>query len=137
PSGKTLIEEARANYTRLELDRKWIRQAGSGVQVILWRGDRINDTLLLMMLARGFKGMNEGLYISLEGTTVGSTEQVLREIADSEEIEPESLAGSVQNKIREKWDAILPKGLLEASFASSYLDVPGVSKALAEHFEGE
>jgi ATP-dependent Lhr-like helicase len=136
PVGQSLIREARANYARLELDTEWIRQVGNHVQVLPWRGDRISDTLLLMMMARGFKGMNEGLYLSFEGATMGDIERAMREISGVEMMEPESLARSVQNKIREKWDAMLPEALLEASFASSYLDVPGVGKTLVESFRG-
>jgi ATP-dependent Lhr-like helicase len=133
-TGRALIEEARANYARLGLDKERIRQVGSHVEILLWRGDRTNDTLLLMLQARGFKGMNEGLYLRVEGATKDGINQTLREIVSSEEITPEVVAGAVQNKIREKWDLLLPAGLLDASFASSYVDVPGVGKALAELF---
>jgi len=68
----------------------------------------------------------------LEGVTLAGIDQVLRDIANSVEVSPETLAGAVQNKVREKWDPLLPEGMLEASFASSYIDVPGVSRVLAE-----
>jgi ATP-dependent Lhr-like helicase len=126
---------ARANYRRLGLDRDWIRQVGNHVEILLWRCDRISGTLLLMLQARSFKGLNEGLCLSLAGTTIASIDQALREIAGSEGIEPEDLARSVEKKIREKWDALLPPELLNASFASSYIDISGVGRALAECIE--
>jgi hypothetical protein len=41
----------------------------------------------------------------------------------------------VLNKIREKWDYLLPEELLNASFASANLDTTGVQKALDKHLE--
>jgi hypothetical protein len=36
----------------------------------------------------------------------------------------------VENKIREKWDGLLPEDLLNASFASANLDVQGAKNAM-------
>jgi hypothetical protein len=41
----------------------------------------------------------------------------------------------VLNKIREKWDFLLPEELLNASFASANLDTAGVQEALEKHLE--
>jgi hypothetical protein len=38
----------------------------------------------------------------------------------------------VKNTMREKWDYLLPAELLNASFASSYLDVSGMRTAVRE-----
>jgi ATP-dependent helicase Lhr and Lhr-like helicase len=136
-SGHSLLREARENYVRLGLDRQWIRQVGSQTQILLWRGDRIHDTLLLHLTAQGFRGLNEGLCVSLDGTTQDRVWEALQKIAAADPIEPEALAHSVKNKFREKWDHLLPEALLDASFASSYLDLPGVRKVLEEAMEGE
>ena len=74
--------------------------------------------------------MNEGLCVSLAGTTPDQVREALEKIATAAPIEPEALARSVQNKFREKWDHLLPEDLLDASFASSYLDLPGVRKVV-------
>jgi ATP-dependent Lhr-like helicase len=136
-SGLNLLREARENYARLGLDRQWIRQVGNQTQILLWKGDRINDTLLLLLLAQGFRGLNEGLCVSLDGTTPDQVREALQKIAAADPIEPEALARSVKNKFREKWDHLLPEDLLDASFASSYLDLPGVRKVLEMAMEGE
>jgi hypothetical protein len=41
----------------------------------------------------------------------------------------------VLNKVREKWDHLLPEDLLNASFASANLDTIGVQEALKRHLE--
>jgi hypothetical protein len=58
--------------------------------------------------------------------------EVLREEGT---IAPLALASTVLNKIREKWDYLLPEELLNASFASANLDTTGVQKALDKHLE--
>ena len=134
PVGQTLLKEARDSYTRLGLESQWLRQSGNHTQVILWKGDLVNDTLLLMMIARGFRGMNEGVCLSFEGTSVADIEQALRDIAAAEPVESCTLARTVQNKVREKWDMMLPESLLEKNFASTYINSFGLAKVLSDKF---
>ena len=129
-TAQLLLQEARANYVRLNLDHEWIIQAGAETQVFLWSGDPVNDTLLFMLQARGLFGISEGICISLRNTTVDSVRRELKSICEQEPIDPMVLAAEVKNPIREKWDHLLPPDLLSASFASSYLDVEGVRAAL-------
>jgi ATP-dependent Lhr-like helicase len=119
------LEEARDYYKRLGCEESWIRQSGNQTQLLLWKGDRIQDTLLLMLQAKGFKGINEGLCISLTNTTVGDVITGMEEILRGQQVDALSLASAVQMKVRHKWDALLPDDLLTASFASENLDVGG------------
>jgi ATP-dependent helicase Lhr and Lhr-like helicase len=125
-----LLEEARANYRRFDLDHEWIIQSGAETQIFLWRGDSVNDTLLFMLHARGLSGIHEGVCISLRNTTVESIRRELSLISDEAPVDPIRLAAEVKNPIREKWDHLLPPELLNANFASSYLNVYGVMAAL-------
>jgi hypothetical protein len=52
-------------------------------------------------------------------------------VSGQETIDPVYLASTVENRFREKWDQLLPPDFLDASFASSYIDVQGVRDALA------
>jgi ATP-dependent Lhr-like helicase len=131
-SGQDLLKEARENYHRLGLDRHWLLQMGNEVHVLLWRGDRTNDTLLLMLTARGMNGMSEGLSVSIKDTTVSQLREVLATISNEPPVTTTRLAATVQNKVREKWDHLLPEELLDASFSSSSLDVAGVHHALKD-----
>jgi ATP-dependent Lhr-like helicase len=130
-TGQILLQQARENYARLELDREWILQSGGETQIFLWKGDSVHDTLLLMLLDRGHRGMNEGICISLKDTTVHLVREALAAVSGQETIDPVHLASAVENKFPEKWDCLLPPDLLDASFASSYIDVRGVRDALA------
>jgi ATP-dependent Lhr-like helicase len=129
-TGQQLLREARENYTRLDLEHNRILASGSQTQIFLWRGDRVNDTLALMLLDHGLKGVNEGLYVSVTDSNVGRVRKVLNELRGEKAGTPDSLAKKVKNKLREKWDLLLPPELLNASFASTYIDVDGAKEAL-------
>jgi ATP-dependent Lhr-like helicase len=129
-TGQALLQEARENYARRDLDHNWILNTGTNSQIILWAGDRVNDTLALMLLERGFEAVNEGLCVTVREPEVSRVRDVLGQIKSSE-ADPVAIASAVQNKCREKWDYLLPAGLLDASFASSSLDVPGMKDSLS------
>ncbi len=131
-TAQQLLQDTRLNYSRLDLDNNWILQSGAETLVFLWRGDCVHDTLLFMLLGRGFIGINEGICLSLRDTTVESVRRELSLIYEHEPIEGSLLALEVKNTMREKWDHLLPPDLLNASFASSYLDVSGVHLALKQ-----
>lgn len=135
-AGQAMLQEARANYRRLDLDQIWLRRSGSQIQLMLWKGDRIQDTLVLMLTARGFKGLNEDVCISLTSTDIDAVHDALLDLVSSQHMSPLELASTVKNLSREKWDLLLPEEVLQASFASSYLDVDGAYRVLEALFPG-
>jgi ATP-dependent Lhr-like helicase len=129
-----LLQEARDNYKRLCCDESWIRQAGNQTELFLWKGDRIQYTLLLMLESKGFKCTNEGLYISLTNTTIGDVVTSLEEILHSQPPDTMKLAARVKRIAHHKWDPLLPDDLYYASFASENLDVSGTLAAIRSVF---
>jgi hypothetical protein len=120
------------------LDHKWILQNGGEVQILLWCGDVVKDTLALMLQQRGKRSAYEGgLSIPVKGAPAEAVRELLKELADGPAISPLELASSVQNKIGEKWDGLLPVELLDASFASAKLDVEGARNTLRARFNEE
>jgi len=135
PTASRLLDEARANYARLGLNHTWLLQMGADVEIILWKGDAVNDTLLLMLLARGLRSMNDGVAVCVKDTSVDRVREVLEVLREEGTIAPLALASTVLNKIREKWDYLLPEELLNANFASANLDTTGVQEALDKQLE--
>jgi ATP-dependent Lhr-like helicase len=130
-----LLTGARENYVRMNLDHEWILQSAGDVCILLWSGDAINDTLALMLQARGRRVAHEGgLSIPVKEVSAQSVQELLKEFAGSPLVSPLELASTVQNKIVEKWDSLLPVELLDASFASAKLDVEGVWNLLRSRF---
>jgi ATP-dependent helicase Lhr and Lhr-like helicase len=129
-AAQELLGEARDTYRRLGLEDCWIRQAGSQVQLLLWQGDRIQDTLLLMLHTSGLSGMNEGVCLTLSNTTVAKVSAALHEIVAAGPVDAVKLAATVKNKARQKWDFLLPSELLDEGFAADSLDVDGALEAI-------
>ena len=136
-TGQSLLQEARATYLRLNLENNWLLQDGKETRIVLWRGDRVHDTLVLMMQSLGFKGTNDGVSIGIADSTVERVKNSLASLAAQKSINPIGLAASVKNKEREKWDGLLPDDLLNLNFAASCLDVDGALDALRTHFTGQ
>jgi len=121
----TQLAEARANYHRLALDKQTVIQSGDGVQVLTWMGDWVNDTLTLMLNAKGFCATNNGIVLHVLDTDVDHVLNAFHEIAHEPQPRSEVLAAKVENKFRGKWDQLLPEALLNKNYASSEIDVPG------------
>ena len=129
---RKFLQEARDNYRRFDLNNSWIRQAGNQTQLLLWKGDRVQDTLLLLLQSKGFSGLNEGIYISLFGTSTRDVTAAFNQLSLEPSIDAVELAATVPAKVRQKWDPLLPDDLLEASFASENLDVAGALAAVRD-----
>jgi ATP-dependent Lhr-like helicase len=130
PYAKEMLREMRENYRALELDDRWLLGVNGDVHIVLWRGGRINNTLLPLLEAQGYRGMNEGISLCLKGAEIHQGQSAIESIAYRDQIDPAPLAARVENKIREKWDRALPDDLLNSSFASKNLDVPGLQETL-------
>lgn len=127
-----LLKQARKSYQRLNLDDTCIRQTGDRTQLLTWKGDVINDTILLLLQASGFSGWNEGVCITLANTTVGKVATALAELLSGPSLAAMEVAAAVRTKVRQKWDHLLPDELLNAGFAAEHLDLDGAMGALKE-----
>jgi hypothetical protein len=79
--------------------------------------------------------MNDGVAICVKDASVGNVREVLEAFRAEGAVDPVALASTVLNKVREKWDYLLPADLLNASFASANLDTAGVQEALDKQLE--
>jgi ATP-dependent Lhr-like helicase len=123
------LSEARSAYQRLGLHQDAIVQLGDQVQLFTWQGDWVNDTLAVMLMARGLRATSEGLSVNVLQANANRVCQALCEIGNEPPPNGEALAAVVQNKLRGKWDGLLPDGLLCKNYASSELDVGGAVAA--------
>jgi ATP-dependent Lhr-like helicase len=124
-----LLREARSHYRDLDLDTTSLRQAGGDVHLFLWKGDRIQDTIALLLQSQGIPAISHGLYLEARDTDIHRLRQTIERLGCAQ-FEATDLAAVVENKIREKWDGLLPNDVLDASFASENLDVTGAQTAM-------
>ncbi len=124
-----LLVEARKTYTRLNLDHSVLVPQGNEVAIFLWRGDWVQDTMVLLFRTLGVKAENHGCFVSAHGISVADLMRACLELTANPPDEYR-LMQSVLNKEQEKWDFLLPDALLTRSYASLNLDINGAIQAL-------
>jgi Lhr-like helicases len=127
-----LLKEARFNYHQLGLDSSPTLQLGKEVLLFTWKGDNVQDTLVLMFKERGFRATNEGLYISVEADSVETIHDLLLDLSEGALPAEDRLAQFVENKQQEKWDWLLSESLLCRNYASLYLKVHQAKEVATE-----
>ena len=126
-----LLGEARLHFTQNGLDSRRIIPAGSDTLLFTWMGDRVNDTIKLMLAGVGYTTETEGpcLRVSASESKVSSA---LEFIASSPPPDPLLLAAKARNKQTEKYDRLLDEGLLNAEYASRKLNVPAAHSVVQQ-----
>jgi ATP-dependent helicase Lhr and Lhr-like helicase len=121
-TARGLLREGRRNFVELGLEHRGIVPSSGETLLFTWRGDRANDTLALWLRYLGVIAQNAGPSVrafASEQEVLGA----LRRIASDPVPAPEMLAGRVQNKSSEKYDALLDEELMNAEYASRKLDL--------------
>lgn len=126
-----LLKEARKVYRRMRLDSVRLVNTSESLCLFAWKGDWVQDTLVLMLKTKGISAYNAGLFIEMRGLT---SEELNEAVADLLENPPSSelLVEGVLEKHKEKWDSLLPANLLHKNYASHHLDLDGALAFLAD-----
>ncbi|MBP1763150.1 MAG: putative helicase [Firmicutes bacterium] len=127
-----LLREARTQYHQLALGNSPFVKMGNDVLLFAWKGDDVQDTISLMLTARGLITTNEGLYISVQANSLEQVYDHLLDIYEERILSEEKLVEFVKNKQQEKWDWLLSEELLNKNYASLNIDVPGAVQAIEE-----
>jgi ATP-dependent Lhr-like helicase len=122
---QTLLSEARSYYQRAGLATDQVLERGAEVCLLTWRGDWVNDALVLLLARSGLHSCNEGMLVTITGTSKSRVLDALEEIAGAENASPDYLLADAKNILREKWDWVMPDSMARRSFASLCLDIAG------------
>ena len=121
---RTLLAEGRSMFARLELHERDVVGWGRETMIFPWRGDRILDTLCVVLHHSGIDADREGVAI-VANAGEDAVQHTLERLAASAPPDPLDLAATVPDKSEEKWDDILSPRLLDKAYASRALDVGG------------
>jgi ATP-dependent Lhr-like helicase len=134
PGAKKMLEEGRSAFARHGLEHKPLYELGRDTLVFPWSGDKETSTLRLMLAARGVPCDQES-GVLLAAASMAGVMAALEKLVAGPPVDEVALASQVMNKRREKHDWALTDHLLNATFASARLDVPG-AMALAREIIG-
>ncbi|HWK81657.1 MAG TPA: DEAD/DEAH box helicase [Thermomicrobiales bacterium] len=131
-NAKQLLAEGRAAYRHLRLKEEPVYSWGGDSFIFPWRGDRVMNTLMMVLAQRAVNVGMEGVAIVCRDASPEHIRRLLREMAGSAMPDAEELAAGVTVKEKEKFDQFLSDDLLTAGYAARDLDVPGAWAALRD-----
>lgn len=110
------------------------RLFGWGTETVLfpWRGDRIMNTLAVVLASRGLAVAQDGLAITVGNCSPATLRELIQELAVAPPPDPLALATTIRAKVHDKYDRHLSDDLLDVAYAARALDVPGAWATLAE-----
>jgi ATP-dependent Lhr-like helicase len=134
-AGTQLLTEAQNSYRRLELERFRLLPMGRNVHVLTWLGDAVNDTLATWLTSLNMSAANEGLSVVVFNQTRERVFEALTDMHEAPNFTPQHLAQFAENLIVEKWDGLLPEGLLRKAYGWRKFDIDGARTVCAEILE--
>lgn len=125
------LSAARRQFVELGLNTRIAVQAGSGVNLFLWQGDRFQNALAALLRHRGVPAVNLGMYLLIERTPLPIVADVLRVIATAPAPDPAELSTRKELQRTEKWDWALSDRLFFANYAANRYDLNDAIAACA------
>ncbi|MDR1425997.1 MAG: DEAD/DEAH box helicase [Rickettsiales bacterium] len=128
-NAKRILARAREYAVDRGLSTKSIISNGNSHIFLLWKGDRINNTIVLILNDMGIEAINNGCYIEAGA----SQEELLRALDAIKSMSSGAFYGiisKIQNLNIEKWDYILPQDVKIRSYADTYLDLSGAKDTI-------
>ncbi len=107
---------------------------GWGADTLLfpWRGDRIMNTLAVVLAANGLASERHGIALLTTGAQPADLYRQLSALAAEPAPDAITLADTVSGKEHDKHDQYLSDNLLNHAYASRALDLPGTWESLGE-----
>jgi len=131
-TARTLLSEGREAFRRFGHARQSIFGWGNETLLFPWRGDRIMNTLLVTLANQGLQVGQDGVCLTVKGTTPMGLWTLVQELAAAPQPDPLALAETVRAKARDKYDRYLGEELLNLAYAVRSLDVPGAWTTLTD-----
>lgn len=132
---RQLLDEARAAFFDMGLDRTALLESGGDCTLFPWVGSIKLETFALALMDRGFDASATGHIIEMTNCGLADVAEVIREMAEASPPTGDKLARHAAKLYREKYDHFLPDDLLQAAMAVERLDaasIPGVARRILE-----
>jgi ATP-dependent Lhr-like helicase len=133
--GRSLLEEGRKHFRDMRLNDRSVIGHGPHTLLFVWKGDRIQNTLLIQLRTAGFDIMRDGLVLTISRKAQAEVIDALKALAERGPADPLSLAATVANKAAEKHHRFLSEDLLNVDYASRCLDCEGGWAAIRQLVE--
>lgn len=126
---RALLEQGREAFRRNGLDEQSIIEVGEVSMLFPWRGDRVLDTLMLMLRHSGLTVEPVGIALAVHaGSALIS--HTLKAQLEQPQPDPLALARHAANARVDKYDGFLTEEQVQQDYASRRLDVAGAMEAI-------
>jgi ATP-dependent Lhr-like helicase len=130
-----LVDEGIECFHTLGLDEKNIIQQGSIIHVVPWVGDRVANTIAVLLCREGLLAENYGGIIDIRNCSPENFRNAVVSILRKPLPTPAELAENIEDTIVEKHDSLLPKELRELNYGTRFFDVVGAFRWLKNEVE--
>lgn len=131
-NAKKLFKESCHVFKALKLATERLIQFGNTVYLLPWKGDKIVNTLSVLLLREKLLvNVNAGI-ITIADTSIEQVKAILQQLAQAQLAEAWILAEIVPERKLEKYDSYLPENLQLMSYASQAFDIPATQEWLQQ-----
>lgn len=116
--GNQLFHEGADLFKKANLEAQPVYQSGKHCYIFSWLGDKVVNTLTVLLIRSGFLCSNFNGVIEVQNSNSNDIKSCLIELANNELPDETELAGtlSIQQRIVEKYDEYLPEDLLTEGY---------------------
>ncbi len=122
-NAKELFIEGLKHFRDLNLNKNTILSKGENVIILPWQGDKVINTLTMMLISSGFKASSYSGIIEVSKTHIKEVKNLLIKFKCEKLFTNSKLAELVPNKMTEKYDYLLPGTLLTDGYGAKSFDV--------------
>jgi ATP-dependent Lhr-like helicase len=130
-TARDLLAEGRAYFKRYQLGTQSLVERGRETLLLCWRGDRILDTIQVILQQRGVRIQRDGFALTAQGIGRADLLATMRDVVAAGVPDATTLAATVKNRRAEKYDRHLTYELMALEYAGRHLDVHGARETLA------
>jgi ATP-dependent Lhr-like helicase len=131
-AARTMLAEGRAAFVDSGHETSSVFPSGPDAVFFPWRGDRVMNTLAVVLAGQGYRVGQDGLTITVGDCAPDELWRLMRTLAAGPPPDPVWLAATVRAKVHEKYDRYLGAELLDVAYAARALDVAGAWACLAD-----
>ena len=128
-TARDLLSEGREWFHRFELGQHTLWESEHDTLIFPWVGDRVMNTLLVQLHARGVSIEKHGAVLTVMDISRTDLLRHIKALVKAGPADPARLARHVVNKRQQKHHDVLTPGLLCADYAASFLDTAGALAA--------
>ena len=131
-NAEKLLKEGRESFREAGLQSKFLVETSEGTLFFPWAGDRVLNTLQLILLKNGFSASNEGIALFVLDSDRRDLLTLFEELIENDPPHPQDLALQTERLEFRKYDRFFDDELLKIDYASRALDCSGAWEKLSE-----